>query len=100
MSIKYAMAYIHVDKVIEGEITTNNVTIWLENCVFYYNVATSVVEIWFVLDDDMYAHPSDVIIRNCNFIKNDGVVLFFLTMYLLVKQLSSSMEMYILLAMM
>ena len=56
------------------QVPNNDVTIMLENCAFYYNVAVSILLL--VFDDyyhnDWCVHPSNVTIENCDFIGNNG----------------------------
>ena len=73
------MYYKHIlentNGLVYGRITTTNVTIQFENCVFYNNTASVILEMDFVRYDDLCAHPSTVTIKNCDFIENDGALL-------------------------
>ena len=58
-----------------GRITTTNVIIRFENCVFYNNTVLALLEMDFFRYDDLCVHPSTVTIKNCDFIENDGALL-------------------------
>ena len=77
LSINHTMTYI--DKVVKGEIASNNASVWFENCAFYYNAAAILVEVRFILHNNLCTHSSDIIIRNCNFefIESESIVLLF-----------------------
>ena len=58
-----------------GEISANNVTVRFENCTFYNNTASILLQMDFINYNDLCVHPSDVTIKNCDFIENDGILL-------------------------
>ena len=60
---------------VQGEISANNVTIQFENCTFYNNTASILLQMDFIHHGDLCVHPSTVTIKNCNFIENDGMLL-------------------------
>ena len=60
---------------IYGKISPNNVTIQFENCAFYNNTASILLQMDFVNYGDLCVHPSNVTIKNCDFIENVGVLL-------------------------
>ena len=60
---------------VHGEISPNNVTIQFENCTFYNNTASILLQMDFVYLNDLCGHPSNVTIKNCDFIENNVALL-------------------------
>ena len=58
-----------------GNISPNNVSIRFENCAFYNNTVSVLLQMEFVNFADLCEHPSNVTIKNCDFIENVGVLL-------------------------
>ena len=65
----------HTNGLVYGEISTNNVTIQFENCAFYKNTALILLQMDFAYYNDLCVHPSNVTIKNCDFIENNGALL-------------------------
>ena len=62
-------------EVLHGKISTSNVTIRFENCLFHYNSAFIILKMEFVSNDDWCMHPSNFTIENCYFRNNHGTLL-------------------------
>ena len=71
--IKPTMGYLA--QIIHGEISTNNVTMWLENCSFYHNIALFLLQIQLNAFDNECIHLTNFTITNCKFSDNNGSLL-------------------------
>ena len=65
----------HAAKVLNGLVANNNAAIQFENCAFYNNTASSIINIDFEANDDLCIIPNIIMFTNCNFSDNYGTVL-------------------------
>ena len=59
-----------LNQVIYVRISTHNVIMTFENCVFYNNVAITLLQMEIVYYDSLCMYPSNVTFKNCDFINN------------------------------
>ena len=64
----------HVAKILNG-LVSKNAAVQFENCAFYNNTASRIIDIQFTDNDKLCMFPNIITIKNCNFSDNYGTVL-------------------------
>ena len=70
MYIKHRKNY--VSQIVYGEISNSNVTLQLEDCAFYHNIAPIILEITLFSHDNLCIHSSNFTIQKCDFSDNNS----------------------------
>ena len=66
----------YLDQLVDGKFSVNNVTVLFENCLFYYNEASILLNMKIASFDDLCLNPPNFTFKNCDFNDNNGTLLW------------------------